>query len=376
MPQATTGIAAFGLQLPSLALDVKELARLRAQDPAKYTLGLGCREMALCAPGETVVDLAVGAARRALERWDGDPSEIGLLAVGTESAVDMSRPLSAWVAEELGLRGGIRSYEVKHACYGGTLALRQATEWRLGGASQGRSALVIAADVALYKPEDPGEPTQGAGAVAMVVGEGKVARIDPVSYPWSEPAFDFWRPVGEDFPRVDGPLSLDCYNRAAEHCFRAMLGEEDPATALGSLAALCFHVPFPKMVKKAVMHCGAAFGWSEEATAEIFATKVEPVMEWNRRCGNAYTASLWISVAQAMAGLAAGERICAFSYGSGFGAELLGMEAGPEAASGAWMADMEQDFQSRTMIDAESYRELRAGVAAQRIGLGAEAVAV
>ena len=36
----------------------------------------------------------------------------------------------------------------------------------------------------------------------MVIDEPEVASIDPVSYPWSEPEFDFWRPVGEDYPRV------------------------------------------------------------------------------------------------------------------------------------------------------------------------------
>lgn len=35
-------------------------------------------------------------------------------------------------------------------------------------------------------------------------------------------------------------------------------------------------------------------------------------MLWSRLCGNAYTASLWISVAQALRGLAAGQRRAAF----------------------------------------------------------------
>lgn len=227
MSHRATGIAALGLQLPSLAMEVGELAGLRGQDPKKYTHGLGCREMALCAPGTTVVDLAVGAAERALERWGGDRRDIGLLALGTESALDMSRPLSAWVADRLGLRGALRSYEVKHACYGGTLALRQALEWRLAGASQGRVALVIAADEALYKPADPGEPTQGAGAVAMLVGEPRVA---------------------------------------------------------------------------------------------------------------------------------------AFSYGSGFGAELLTLTAGADAAAGAWVRDMERDLEARELVDAAAYERLRSGL--------------
>lgn len=357
---SAAGIASLGLSLPPLAMDVEELARLRGVDPAKYTVGLGCREMALCPPGHGVVDLAVEACRRALGRWGGDPGRIGLLAVGTESAVDMSRPLSAWVAERLGLQGAVRSYEVKHACYGGTLALRQAAEWRLSGAAGDRAALVVAADVALYAEEDPGEPTQGAGAVAMVVGEPEVAAIATTSYPYSEPAFDFWRPVGEAFPRVDGAFSLDCYKRAAAHCFQALVGEEAPESVLGRFEALCFHVPFPKMVKKAVAQVGEAFGWAAERIEALFREQVEPTMGWNRRCGNAYTASLWISVAEALSGLAHGERVAAFSYGSGFGAELLVLEAGPAAARGAWAADVEHDLASRRKIDGEEYRRLRA----------------
>lgn len=355
-----TGIASIGLSLPPLAMDLGELARLRGVDPAKYKVGLGCEQMALCPPGYGVVDLAVTAAKRALSRWDGDRDRIGMLAVGTETAADMSRPLSAYVADRLGLRGAVRSYEVKHACYGGTLAVRQAAEWRMSGAAGDRAALVIAADVALYEPGDPGEPTQGAGAAAMVIDSPDVAAIEPTSHAWSEPAFDFWRPVGESFPRVDGPLSLDCYRRAAERCFHAFVRDHDPERALQELAAICFHVPFPKMVKKAVVRVGEAFGWSEEKVEAFFRDKVQPTMLWNALTGNAYTASLWISVASALRGMAEGQRLAAFSYGSGFGAELLLMRAGRLACEGAWVADIESDLSSRRQVDGLTYAEMRA----------------
>jgi hydroxymethylglutaryl-CoA synthase len=356
--------------LPPLALRVEELAELRGAEPAKYTVGLGCAQMALCPPGYGVVELATGAAERALARWGGDRSRIGLLAVGTETAVDMSRPLSAWVAERLGLAGAVRSYEVKHACYGGTLALRQAVEWRLSGAAGAsadavappKAALVIAADVALYEQGDPGEPTQGAGAVAMVIDEPRVATVDPRSFPWSEPQFDFWRPVGESFPRVDGPLSLDCYKRAAARCFEALVAERG-AAFVDEVAAACFHVPFPKMVRKAVVEVGATLGWGEERALAYYQSKVEPTMGWNRAAGNAYTASLWIAVAQALAGLEAGREITAFSYGSGFGAELLALTAGPECAAAGWVADVEIDLAERRLIDAADYSRLRTGEA-------------
>lgn len=354
-----TGIASIGLHFPSLAFSVEELARLRGQEPEKYTVGLGCDEMSLCPPDYSVVELATEAAKRALGRWSGDLKKIGMIAVGTETAVDMSRPLSAWVAERLGLEGAIRSYEVKHACYGGTLALRQAAEWRMSGAAGDQAALVVAADVALYEQGDPGEPTQGAGAVAMVVEEPDVASIDPVSYPWSEPHFDFWRPVGDSFPSVDGQLSLDCYKRAAENCFKALVGKRDAEKVLSELAAICFHVPFPKMVRKAFFRVGEFFGWDADRIETLFHDKVNPTMVWNRLCGNAYTASLWISVAHALKGLALGKRVAAFSYGSGFGAELMMLEAGPKAAEGAWEADVDKDLSERRSVDASEYGEIR-----------------
>lgn len=352
------GIASLGLQLPSLALDVRDLATLRGVDPNKFTLGLGCREMALCAEDEGIVDLALGAARRALSRWNGDLEDLGLIVVGTETAVDMSRPLAAWVADGLGLRGAVRSYEVKHACYGGTLALRQAVEWKLSGASNGKAALVIAADVALYEPRDPGEPTQGAGAVAFVVDEPKIAAVDVRSHAWSEPEFDFWRPVGHDFPSVDGPLSLDCYKRAAERCFRQWL-DAARDEELSDLASVCFHVPFPKMVKKAVLGLGESLGWSEDDALAFYAEKVEPTMEWNLHTGNAYTAALWIAVARSLAGQPEGTRLAAFSYGSGFGSELLTLTAGPGAAEAAWTEDVDHDLASRRRIGVEEYEALR-----------------
>ena len=190
----------------------------------------------------------------------------------------------------------------------------------------------------------------------MVVDEPVIAAIDPVSFPWSEPVFDFWRPVGDDHPSVDGPLSLDCYKGAAEYCFRGFI---ENGGDIDDFAAVCYHVPFAKMVKKAVFHVGEQLGWDAERNVSFFGETVDPYMEWNRRTGNAYTASLWISVAQALAGMEQGRQVAAFSYGSGFGAELLTLTAGPKAVAGAWEADAEGDFASRRMIDAEAYAALR-----------------
>jgi hydroxymethylglutaryl-CoA synthase len=128
---------------------------------------------------------------------------------------------------------------------------------------------------------------------------------------------------------------------------------------LAEYRSMCFHVPFPKMVKKAVLHFGEQLGWSAEEAERLYLEKVEDTLEWNQLSGNAYTASLWISVARALVGLQEGTPITAFSYGSGYGAELLQLTAGPAAAAAEWVSDVEEDLRSRKPVDMSGYETLR-----------------
>lgn len=357
------GIASIGINIPPLYMTMESLSEIRKSDPNKYKIGLGCEDMALCPEGYTAVNLAVKAAKRALSRWNGKVEDIGMIAIGTETAIDMSRPLSAWVAEKIGLRGNVRSYEVKHACYGGTLAIRQAVEWKLANVAPTKAALVIATDISLYEPGEPSEPTQGAGAIAMIIDSSEysplIAEIDPISYPWSKPAFDFWRPVGRAHPMVEGQFSLQCYKEAAKACFKELLKDKNTKRALNEYVALCFHTPFPKMVKKAFQEVCLEMGWSEEESADFYNEKIDTTMTWNRLTGNSYTASLWFAVAYALQGKRVGDRLTAFSYGSGCGAELLTLQAGPLAKKAGWATDVERDLAKREEMSPKEYLKYR-----------------
>ncbi|MCA0403450.1 MAG: hydroxymethylglutaryl-CoA synthase [Proteobacteria bacterium] len=360
MESKQVGISSIGISFPSLVMSVEELAKLRNVDPEKFLTGLGCKQFSMCSEKENVITLATKAAERALSRWGGKREDIGLIAVGTESAVDMSRPLSAWVADELNLKGNIRSYEIKHACYGGTLALKQAVEWKMAGACNNKVALVIAADISLYAQNDPGEPTQGAGAIAMIIDDKNlIAEIDVISYPWSKPIFDFWRPVGTEFPLVQGEISLDAYKEAALFCHQELINRYGLKQHNDMFAYHCFHVPFPKMVKKAVQHIFKAYEWSDEQIDAYFKQRIEPTMEWNKLSGNSYTASLWIAVAKTLTLLEPKQRLTAFSYGSGCGAELLTLKAWDDVSKKGWADDVHQDFQSRIAIELQDYEKLR-----------------
>lgn len=360
MPCKGVGIATIGIHFPSIGMNIEDLALLRGEDPDKYTQGLGCKQFSMCSTQEDIAELALISAQRALKNWDGDISDIGMIAVGTESGLDMSRPLSAWVAERLHLNGMIRSYEVKHACYGGTLAIRQAVEWKLSGAAGNKAALVIAADISLYEPNTKGEPTQGAGAISFIIDEDpKIAEIAPISYPWSRPVFDFWRPLDKEYPEVDGDYSLECYKEAALSCFNLLISDIGIDALEQSFTFHCFHVPFPKMVKKAVAHVFQHYGWDDDKIALYFKEKIENTMAWNQLSGNSYTASLWVSVAKALSELNEGEKLSAFSYGSGYGAELLVLTAQSRSKDAYWVADVERDFLGRKLVSAEEYELIR-----------------
>lgn len=359
MTASRSQIAAIGVAIPSLQLPVETLAEHLHVDPNKYTVGLGCIAQSLCNPDENHVHLGIRAAKNALRQWGGDVSNIGMLAVGTECALDMARPLSAWMADALDLPEHVRSYEVKHACYAGTLALRQAVEWQRSGASRGKAALVICADQALYAPGHPGEPTQGAAAVAMVVDTDGFADVGLYSYAFQRPAFDFWRPVGTPYPQVDGPLSVQCYKDAFTSCLAQWHSDPDAMFAIEHTDAWAMHAPFPKMVQKGFVAGYASLGASEEDALQQFQQQVMPSLAWNRRVGNCYTASTWLAFAHAAAHAKSTQNIGLYSYGSGCGAEILLLQQ-HRLLDAEFSASVNAQFDAQRVLSASEYAALRA----------------
>src|SRR5690606_3732918 len=99
------------------------------------------------------------------------------LALGTESSTDNSagaiivKGMLNMALHAQGRPPLARNCEVpefKHACLGGVYALRAALRFLQSDGSDG-VAIVVCTDKALYGRGTTGEPTQGAGAVAMLL---------------------------------------------------------------------------------------------------------------------------------------------------------------------------------------------------------------
>ena len=380
----SVGIEALAVALPRRTLHLEDLARARGVDPAKYVAGLGVREMAVSDPGEDTVSLAATAARRLLESNDIDPGSIGMLAVGTETGVDHSKPVASFVQGLVGLPRQMRVFDVQHACYGGTAALMAATEWIASGVAGGKSAIVICSDIARYGVRTAGEPTQGAGAVALLVSaHPELMALDlGVDGTSSTHVFDFWRPLGRREAVVDGHYSIDCYLEALAGAYRDWRSKAEAreivrrgASSLPSeqLAAIGYHVPFCKMAKKAharLRRCDLddVLGAFDEAREEreaaaSFERQVASSLTLCARVGNVYTGSLYLGFAGMLNGGAAelaGKRVGLFSYGSGCASEFFSGVVGKNAAARIERAKLHEAIGSRERVTVEEYERLMA----------------
>ncbi len=309
-----------------------DLAQARGIDPAKFLKGLGQRRMAIASPCEDTVTMAVEATGQALQAFDVDPAEIGTLIVGTETGVDHSKPVAVYVHELLGLDQRCRTFETKHACYGAMAGLTASMDWIASGRARGRKALVIASDIARYGLNTAGEPTQGAGAVAMVVSDApRLLSIDPVRIgDYTRQVMDFWRPLYSKYAFADGHFSIQCYLDALVGARHDAIGQRDDL--LDGLAACLYHVPFVKMAFKAhqrhlEIETGQAISRDDveawRRLTDSYQRLVSPWLGLNAEIGNIYTGSLFLALIDLLrqsAEASEGREISLFSYGSGCGA--------------------------------------------------------
>ena len=205
------GIDRISFYTPSYYLDLRTLAAARSAGPEqaellaeKYRKGLGQERMAMPPPDEDIVTMGASAALP-VARADGLDG-VELLIFATESGVDQSKAAAMYVHGLLDFPSRCRAVEMKEACYAGTAALQLAASWV--ARHPAKRAMVVAADIARYELRSPGEPTQGAGAVAMLVtAQPRVLALDPESGYHADDVMDFWRPNYRDEALVDGQYS-------------------------------------------------------------------------------------------------------------------------------------------------------------------------
>ena len=344
-----------------------ELAAARGVPVGKYVEGLGVSRMAIAQAHEDAVALAANAARRLFATAGVDPSNVGLCIAGTETGVDHSKPIAAYLHRLLQLPQRCRVYETKHACFGGTAGLLTAIDWIASGSNRGRTALVVCTDVARYALNSPGEPTQGAGAVAMLISENPrlIAFEQGVTGSYARDVDDFWRPLHSKVAVVDGHHSVQCYLDALAGAYEAY---REAATADGydpsTLVRRCYHVPYGKMAKKAHRHLKQGEGLSEADADASYEIEVSSSLRFPSQVGNIYTGSLYLALASLLDAEAEAiegrQRVGLFSYGSGCCAEYFAGRVVEGAGAFSRELALAEPLANRRAYTIEEYEAIRA----------------
>lgn len=257
------GVLAVEAHFPAFFVDQAALERHNGVAAGKYTIGLGQRAMAFPGDREDVNALALTAVARLLERYEIDPRAVGRLEVGTETLVDKAKSTKTVLMSLFEPHGNtdMDGATTINACYGATAALLNAAAWVESSAWDGRFAIVVAADIAVYRP-GPARPSGGCGAVAMLIGPDAPLALDlTTKATHATNIWDFYKPdPTSEYPTVDGAQSLAAYLHAVDECYTGFRAKNERRQErqkgvrsnwdLSCIDYAVFHSPFNKQVQK------------------------------------------------------------------------------------------------------------------------------
>ncbi|KRK96582.1 hydroxymethylglutaryl-CoA synthase [Companilactobacillus futsaii] len=335
------GIDKIGFYVPKDYIDIVELAKRRDVDPNKFTIGIGQDKQAVPLPHQDAVTMAASSADSILT--DDDKKALGMMIVGTESSVDESKSTAAFLMDLLDLPEDIRSYEIKQACYGATAGLQAAYDFV--SLNPDKKVLVIATDIARYGIKTPGEVTQGAGSVAMLISQNpRVLKLNHESVYMTKNVGDFWRPTFSKTAFARGKFSNEVYVNFFQTLWTKF--QNKYSVTADNFSTMLFHIPYTKMGTKALRTIEGKV--SDEKYAEL--TKhYQNSIKFSRDVGNLYTGSLYLGLLSYLVnGAQANENVLMFSYGSGAVGELFSAEIQP---------DFEQVINKQALIDMLNNRQ-------------------
>ena len=349
----TIGIDKIGFATSPYVLRLKDLAAARDTDPEKLSKGLLLKEQSVAPITEDIVTLAATAADDILT--DEDKEAIDMVILATESGIDQSKAAAVFVHGLLDIQPFARSFEMKEACYAATAALDYA-KLHVEKFPQSK-VLVIASDIAKYGIGTPGEPTQGAGAVAMLISQNpRILSFNDDNVAQTRDVMDFWRPNYATTPFVNGIYSTQQYLDSLKTTWAEY--QKRTGLTLTDFASVCFHLPYPKLALKGLKKI-LDKSLSEEKKDQLQYNFDQSIL-YSQRVGNIYTGSLFLSLLSLLENdpqLKAGDRIALFSYGSGAVSEIFSANLVPGFEQLLDHKRMEK-LDQRTVLSVADYERL------------------
>ncbi|KAF2178851.1 hydroxymethylglutaryl-CoA synthase [Zopfia rhizophila CBS 207.26] len=415
---ANIGIKAIELYFPNQCVDQAELEKFDGISQGKYTIGLGQTKMSFCDDREDIYSLALTVVSSLFRKYNIDPKSIGRLEVGTETLLDKSKSVKSVLMQLFAESANfnVEGVDTVNACYGGTNALFNAVNWVESSGWDGRDAIVVAGDIALYKKGNA-RPTGGAGCVAMLIGPNAPIVMEPGQRgSYITHAYDFYKPdLTSEYPIVDGHFSIRCYTEAVDACYKAYNSREatlkaqlnghangngvngqpqEKETPLDRFDYMCFHAPTCKLVSKSyarllyndylvdptnpifaevpleLRDLDYAASVTDKAVEKVFmgltkkrfASRVQPSIQVPTMCGNMYCGSVYGSLCSLIANInsesANGKRIGMFSYGSGLASSMFSFQVKGSIEEMQKKLDIHARLDARRTVAPEVYDQM------------------
>lgn len=401
------GIEAASYYVPSLYLEIKDLAEKRGIEPAKLEKGLGLHKMGFPDVHEDATTFAAEALLKLIRDYNINPKEISRIYLGTESAIDAAKPTASYamqmVENVLAEKFGERCFkncdvvDMTFACIGAVDALHNSLDFVR--VNSDKKAVVIASDYAKYELASSGEYTQGGGAVALLVSSNP--NLIEIENNWgvaTESVFDFFKPrrhfkkedltnAPENFPDkieifteepvFDGQYSNQCYQdriREAYQHYKEITGKEKPYE---NWKYLIFHLPYAFHGKRVFteiysLENGLSYSNSEEQKAvaksedylKFISDKIEKSQRASSEIGNMYTASIFMALLSALQTSfnenedLAGQEIGFLGYGSGSKSKVFAGKVSPNWKNVVSKWNLFENLKDRLAIDFETYEKL------------------
>ncbi|TDE01557.1 hydroxymethylglutaryl-CoA synthase family protein [Flavobacterium sandaracinum] len=412
------GIDAITFDVAKIHLPIKTLAKTRNIDPEKLEKGLGLLKMTLPDTHQDTVVFGANALTKLIIDQAIDLKDVARIYVGTESAIDSSKPISSFLValmeEEFG-ENSLSECDVvdfTFACIGGVDAMQNCIDFVTLNPT--KKAIVVATDFAKYDLNSTGEYTQGAGALAMLITSDP--RIIAFENNWAtstKGVFDFFKPyrtisktaitgnetneawfenleseieIHKDQPVFDGQYSNQCYmDRTRDAYFSFKKLKNTTETVYDSWKSIVMHLPYAFQGRRMLSEIYALDGSNttisgnedaieyqnklkETSKSDAYKTfvteKLMPAEIASSLIGNLYTGSIFMGLLSTLAHHydtkkeISGTTFGFLAYGSGSKSKVFEGTIQPNWKSAMTSIHLFETLEKSFEIDFEAYEKL------------------
>lgn len=413
-----TGIDAITFDVAKIHLPIKTLAIARNIEPEKLEKGLGLIKMTLPDTHQDTVVFGANALTKLIQDNNINLNEIARIYVGTESAIDNSKPISSFLVSLMEQKFGENILsecdvvDFTFACIGGVDALQNCIDFVTLNPT--KKAIVVTTDFAKYDLNSTGEYTQGAGAVAMLITSNP--RIIAFENHWAtstKGVFDFFKPyrtiskqqitgntsneawfenleseveIHKDQPVFDGQYSNQCYmDRTRDAYFSFKKIKNTAETVYDTWESIVMHLPYAFQGRRMLSEIYALdasnkiISGEENATEyqnklkevsksetyrDFVAQKLQPAEIASSLIGNLYTGSIFMGLLSTLAHFhdnkieVSDKKFGFLAYGSGSKSKVFEGTIQSEWKSAIANINLFETLEKSIEIDFETYEKL------------------